>query len=174
MRALYVVGFAALLVAWLPVGGTALAAAQNDRPNPCVGTMAEQPDGETLVSAQGTQLTDDGYEKRPALLASFAPDGTIERVRGASANGRWWAYDVNRLSNGNLLFVTTEPGITVVGELDPRDNEYVWTERFEGDPDDESNPLITDAHDVDLIGEELVAETAADRVVELDADGTAV
>lgn len=160
MRSLHTLAFAVVLVVWLPAAGTVVAAPgasaadatqPADRPNPCVATMDERPDEETLVSIQGAQVVDDAYEKRPALLVSFAPDGAFEWVRNASAHGRWWAYDVDRLPNDNLLFVTTEPGISLVGELDPDANEYVWLERFDGTPESETNPLVVDAHDADLI-----------------------
>jgi hypothetical protein len=155
---------ATLLALSLPVAVVAVSAPAaaasgppDDAANPCVGTTAQQPDESTLVSIQGAELTDDGYEKRPALLVSYAPDGTFQWARNASAAGRWWAYDVDPLPNGNALFVTTEPGATVVGELDPATGTYEWTERFEGTPDDPENPLVTDAHDADLIhGDELV------------------
>lgn len=150
---------ATLLALSLPAmggAGTTAAAAQGPGDD-CVGTMTERPDESTVVSIQGTELTDDGYEKRAALLVSYAPDGTFEWARNASAAGRWWAYDVDRLPNGNLLFVTTESGATIVGELNPDTGEYEWKERFDGPPDDAENPLVTDAHDADLLdGDELV------------------
>jgi hypothetical protein len=148
----------ASLLAVSPAAAAAgTAAAGADGPNPCVGTMTEQPDEATIVSIQGAQVTPDGYRKRPALLVSFAPDGEFRWVHNASANGRWWAYDVDRLSNGNLLFETTDADLTVVGELDPEADEYVWTERFDGRPDDPEDPEVVDAHDADLIhGDELV------------------
>ena len=122
-------------------------------PNPCVGTVTERPDEATLVSIQGAQVTPDGYRKRPALLVSFAPDGAFRWTRNASAHGRWWAYDVDRLPDGDLLFVTTEAGLTAVGRLDPASGEYVWTERFDGDPDDPADPQVIDAHDADWLGD---------------------
>ncbi len=126
-------------------------------PNVCVGTLEEQPDTSTVVSIQGTRVVPDrGAIKKPALLVSYSPNGSVEWVQNASANGRWWAYDVDPLENGNLLFVTTESRHTDVGEFDPDEGEYVWLEHFRGHPDSEINPLVVDAHDADLHGEELV------------------
>jgi hypothetical protein len=150
---------ALVLVASLTsTAGVGMAATATPTPssNPCVGTVTDEPDSRTLVSIQGAQLTEDAYLKRPALLASFASDGEFVWTRNASAQGRWWAYDVDPLPNGNLLFVTTEDRATLVGELDPTENEYVWLERFDGAPNDTENPLVTDAHDVDKAGDELV------------------
>jgi hypothetical protein len=146
---------AALVALSLPAAvgpGATTAAAQGQSANPCVGTMNSQPEESTLVSIQGTELTDDGYRKRAAMLVSYAPDGTFEWARNASAAGKWWAYDVDRLPNGNLLFVTTDPEVTVVGELDPETGEYERAERFDGPPDDRQNPEIIDAHDADALG----------------------
>jgi hypothetical protein len=61
------------------------------------------------------------------------------------------------LDDGNLLYATTEPGISVVGEFDPERGEYERVKRFEGDADDETTPLVTDAHDADLLGEHEMA-----------------
>ncbi|WP_135533483.1 aryl-sulfate sulfotransferase [Halostella pelagica] len=121
-------------------------------PNPCVGTMTEQPDEETLISIQGIRLTDDGYVKKPAMLVSFAPNGSFEWARNASAHGRSWAYDVDPMDNGDLLFATTEHGVSLVGRLDPDENEYVWLERFE-EPESDENPHVIDAHDADRLNE---------------------
>lgn len=52
-----------------------------------------------------------------------------------------WFYDVDPLSNGNLLVTATEPEKTVIYEFNPRTQEQVWVERFD----------IKDTHDVDLI-----------------------
>ena len=146
---------ATLLALSLATAGSAAAASATtqDGPNPCVGTMTERPDESTLVSIQGTELTDDGYQKRSALLVSYGPDGSYEWARNATAAGKWWAYDVDRLPNENLLFVTTDPAVTVVGELDPGSGQYEWTKRFDGPPDDDENPEITDAHDADYLGD---------------------
>jgi hypothetical protein len=124
----------------------------DDPPNPCVGTMTEQPDEETLISIQGIRLTDDGYVKKPAMLVSFAPNGSFVWARNASAHGRSWAYDVDPIDDGDLLFATTEHGVSLVGRLDPAENEYVWLERFE-EPESDENPHVVDAHDVDRLNE---------------------
>jgi len=121
--------------------------------SPCVGTMEERPDGNTVISMQGTRLTDDGYEKRPAMLASYEPDGSFDWAHNASLRGRWFAYDVDRTPDGDLLFVTTEGGNTKIGKLNPERNEYEWVRDFDGDPDDESTPQVDDAHDADRLND---------------------
>ncbi|MFB6171430.1 MAG: aryl-sulfate sulfotransferase [Haloarculaceae archaeon] len=139
--------FALVLVLALPLGAAA-APAQSQPPNPCVGTMERQPDGPTLMSIQGTHMTDDGYEKTEARLVAAAPNGSVYWVRDNSAAGRWWTYDVDPLPNGNVLLSTTEPGVTVVEELDATTGKPVSVTRY---------PNVSDAHDVDLInGDELV------------------
>jgi len=130
-----------LSVGAVPVG----AGAQADRPNPCVGTIEEPPDTMTLVSVQGTRLTDDGYEKTEARVVAVAPNGSVHWVRDNSAAGRYWTYDVDPLSNGNLLLATTEPGITVVEELNASTGDPVEVTRFDE---------VKDAHDVDLINDD--------------------
>jgi len=121
-----------------------------DRVNPCVGTITEQPDAATLLSVQGAR----GGSKTAALLLGIQPDGEFLGVHNDSANGRWWAYDVDRLANGNLLMSTTEPGITVIEEVDPETGEHVSERRFTD---------VLDAHDVDLInGNELLVNDMSD------------
>lgn len=68
-------------------------------------------------------FTGDGFQKRPAMLVSFGPGGSFEYAWNGSACGRWWAYDVDPLPDGNLLLASTKPGISVVESLDPRDSE---------------------------------------------------
>ncbi|MFB6309212.1 MAG: aryl-sulfate sulfotransferase, partial [Haloarculaceae archaeon] len=146
-----------VLVASSVVAPLGTAAAQTQAPNPCVGTMEKTPDQRTLVSIQGARVTPNGYHKKPAMLVSFRPNGSFEWTRNSSAHGRWWAYDVDPLPNGDLLFATTEGGDSVIGRLDPEENEYVWKKRFGGAPDSERTPQVTDAHDADLInGDELL------------------
>jgi len=152
MRALLL---SVLLVASLATAG--LAGAQEspagDPPTACVGAIEQGPDQETIASIQGSRVTSEGAFKEQALLVSFGPDGSLEWAQNSSANGRWWAYDVDPMDNGTLLYATTEPGNSVVGAFDPGAGEYEWVKRFDGEPDDETTPLVTDAHDADLLGE---------------------
>ncbi len=141
-----------LCIVAVPLLSTGGAAAPADTANPCVGTMTTHPNQSTTVSIQGAHVVDGEYHKRPALLVSIGPNGEFQWTRNASARGRWWAYDVDPLPNGDLLFVTTEPGLSLVGRLDPTTNSYRWLERFDGAPDDEMNPRVIDAHDIDHIG----------------------
>jgi hypothetical protein len=144
----------ALVLAITGAGSVGVLGTQMDgKPNACVGTVIEEPDRSTLVSIQGTRVTAEGVEKTNALLVSFAPNGSFRWVQNSTANGRWWAYDVDPLADGDLLYATTEPGISVVGAFDPEAGEYEWLTRFDGDPDDATTPLVTDAHDVDLVDE---------------------
>jgi hypothetical protein len=132
-----------VLAAVPPVTGQA-----GDGSNPCTGTIEERPDGVTLVSVQGTRLTSDGYVKTDSRTMAVAPNGSAYWVRDNSEAGRFWTYDVDPLSNGNLLLATTEPGITVVEELNASTGEPVSVTKYEN---------VTDAHDVDLInGDELI------------------
>ncbi len=160
MRALL---FATLLV--VSLAGAGPAGAQNTGPagaqgpgpaGACVGTVADRPDASTIVSVQGTRTGPEGAFKEQALLVSFAPDGSVEWIQNSTANGKWWAYDVDPLPNGNLLYATTHERHSDVGEFDPETGEYVWIEHFDGPPDAATNPLVGDAHDADLIGDELV------------------
>jgi hypothetical protein len=154
--------FATLLVVSLAAAGPAApgfgtAAAKEPEPvGACVGTVADRPDASTVVSIQGTRTTSEGAFKEPALLVSFAPDGSVEWIQNSTANGKWWAYDVDPLPSGNLLYATTHNRHSDVGEFDPETGEYVWVEHFGGAPDSATNPLVGDAHDADLFGDELV------------------
>jgi len=153
MRALLA---AMLVVVSAMAVGVPVAGASNGSPNACVGTITDRPDASTVVSVQGARFHSDGVTKEPALLLSFTSDGSVEWLQNSSANGRWFAYDVDPLENGTLLYVTTQDRHTVVGEFDPDRGEYVWVEHFGGTPDSETNPLVVDAHDADLFGDELV------------------
>ncbi|MEF8789407.1 MAG: hypothetical protein V5A61_04725 [Haloarculaceae archaeon] len=137
------------------------AAGQGDAPNPCVGTMERPADGTTLVSIQGVRfVAGEGFTKPPGMMVAFGPEGEFQYAFNGSARGRWWVYDVDPLRNGNILLASTEPGISVVQEIDPSDGENVWLKRFDGH--DGRRPgfhpeNVTDAHDVDLInGDELL------------------
>ncbi len=150
------------LVAFAPVGtvttgpvgavGTVEAASHaQSGPNPCVGTVTDEPDRATVMSIQGAR----GGEKTDAMVVSFAPDGGIIGVHDASANGRWWAYDVDRLANGNFLVPTTQNRHVVVEEVDDETGEHVSVREFEG---------LHDTHDVDLInGDELLMNDMGDE-----------
>jgi hypothetical protein len=155
----------AVVVPVLP-GGIGLGGLDGDRPggdgsgasqagpNPCAGTITEPPAGTTLITIQGFRFQTN--EKTPGLLVGVAPDGRVIGVHDNSAHGRRWTYDVDPLPSGNLLLATTEPGITVVEEIDPRTGEHVAVERY---------LRVTDAHDVDRIndGSELVMVDKGER-----------
>jgi len=113
--------------------------------DPCVGTMERTPDGTTLFSIQGAR----GGDKTSAMVVGARPNGSVVGVHNDTAAGRWWSYDIDVLSNGNVLQATTESRHTVVEEIDPETGDHV-TERHFRD--------TLDAHDVDLInGDELLA-----------------
>ena len=125
--------------------------------NPCVGTVTEPPNGTTLLSIQGAR----GSEKTAAMLVGIRPNGSVVGIHNGSANGRWWLYDVDRLSNGNLLLSTTEPGLSIVEEINATSGEHVSKRRFSD---------IYDSHDADLInGDEILlndmSQNGDDRVV---------
>ncbi|EMA42445.1 arylsulfotransferase family protein [Halococcus saccharolyticus] len=116
---------------------------------PSLGSGAvEQPaNGSTIVSVQGFHFRGVGNAKKPARLASAGPRATTEWVYDGSKRNARWFYDVDPLSNGNLLVTSTVPNETVVFELDPHTQKRVWTERFDAE----------DTHDVDLInGDQLL------------------
>jgi len=113
-------------------------------PTPCVGTMERTPDRTTLFSIQGAR----GSEKTSAMVVGAHPNGSVVGVHNDTAAGRWWSYDIDVLSNGNVLQATTESRHTVVEEIDPETGDHV-TERHFRD--------TLDTHDVDLInGDELL------------------
>ncbi|WP_160135781.1 aryl-sulfate sulfotransferase [Halococcus salsus] len=116
------------------------------------GNVSQPANGDTVVSVQGFHFRGVGNGKKPARLVSAGPNATTQWVHDGGADSRWY-YDVDPLSDGNLLVTSTEPGETVVYEYDPRTRERVWTERFD----------IEDTHDVDLIGDDelLVANMRA-------------
>lgn len=109
--------------------------------NPCVGTVTEQPRGTTLLSIQGAR----GGEKTVAMVVGIRPNGTVIGVYNGSAKDRWWLYDVDPLPNGNLLLSSTEPGISVVEEIDPTTGAQVSEHRFED---------VLDSHDADMLNED--------------------
>lgn len=144
-----VVVLSTVAMAGLAAGGTADAmtdaraasTASAERPNPCVGTIRQEPDHKTLLTIQGAR----GQTKTASLLVGVQPDGEVIGIHNDSAHGRWWVYDVDELPNGNLLLATTEPGITVIEEIDPTTGEHVSVHRLED---------VLDAHDVDRIDED--------------------
>jgi hypothetical protein len=116
---------------------------------------------------QGIKFDGERYQKRPAMLVSFGPTGKFEYAWNGSARGRFWAYDVDPLANGNLLLTSTEPGVSVVQVIDPRTQKNIWVKKFTGDIGNRpgySPQNVTDAHDVDLINnDELLIADKGDR-----------
>jgi len=149
-----------VLLVLAPLGGAAGAAVGNatahQASNPCVGTVTDSPDRPTVVSIQGAR----GGDKTDAMVVSFAPSGEVVGVHNAGDEGRWWAYDVDRLPNGNFLLPTTQDRHTVVSEIDDETGEHVSVLDFDGN----GNPLLHDTHDVDLInGDELLMNDMGDE-----------
>jgi hypothetical protein len=117
--------------------------------DPCAGTVANEPDNATLLSIQGAR----GGDKTAAMIAGFRPNGSVIGVHNADERGRWWGYDVDPLASGDLLFSSTEPGVSVVEILDPTTGEHRSAWKFNGS----GRPRLHDSHDADLInGDELV------------------
>jgi len=138
-------------------GGTTTASVAQSGPNPCVGTVTEEPDRATVLSIQGAR----GSDKTDAMLVSFAPSGEIIGVHDDSSYGRWWSYDVDRLGSGNFLLSVTQNRHTVIEEIDDENGAHVSALDF---------PEVRDTHDVDLInGDELVmndmSQDGEDRVL---------
>ncbi|WP_459194746.1 aryl-sulfate sulfotransferase [Halosimplex sp. J119] len=136
--------------------GAATQVSLQDSPNPCVGTMERTPDRTTLFSIQGAH----GSEKTSAMVVGADPDGSVVGVHNDTAAGRWWTYDVDLLSNGNILQSTTQSRHTLIEEVDPATGEHVSERHFRD---------TLDTHDVDLInGDELLmndmSQNGGDRV----------
>jgi hypothetical protein len=151
----------ALVLTGSPAYATAGTAAGQGDANPCVGTMERPADGTTLVSVQGVKFVEgEGFTKPPGMMVAFGPEGEFQYAFNGTARGRWWVYDVDPLPNGNILLASTEPGVSVVQEIDPRTGENVWLKRFDGHNGDAPGyhpENVTDAHDVDVInGDELL------------------
>jgi hypothetical protein len=157
-RALVVLLAVVLALPAAPVGP---AAAQSDA-NPCVGTVTAEPDRTTLFSIQGAR----GGDKTDAMLVGVRPDGSVVGVHNGADRGKWWYYDVDPLANGNLLLSTTEPGVSIVEELDADTGRQVASRQL---------PSVFDSHDADLLDDgELLANDMSqdgdDRVVVYDLD----
>lgn len=139
-------GVLALVVGALLLAA-AVSAATYEPTNLGPGTVDEPANGSTVVSVQGFHFQGIGNGKKPARLVSTGERGATEWVHNGSKEGARWFYDVDPLSNGNLLVTSTVPGDTVVYELDPDTQERVWSEKFDAE----------DTHDVDLInGDQLL------------------
>jgi hypothetical protein len=108
------------------------------------GTIESPSNSTTIVGIQGFHFQGEGDKKKPARLIAANATGNITWTYNGSKRGATWFYDVDPLPNGNVLAVNTEPGTTLVYELDPATKQRVWTEEFN----------ITDTHDVDLINED--------------------
>jgi hypothetical protein len=136
-----------VLVVLLAVGSASVAAgtAMADTPtattpNLCVGTIDQPPSTTTLVSIQGAR----SGEKTDALLVGVRPDGSVVGIHDETAAGRWWAYDVDPLPDGDLLMATTEPGISVLERIDPATGDHEVVDRLR---------TVEDAHDIDYLGD---------------------
>lgn len=111
------------------------------------GTVECPANGSTVVSVQGFHFQGVGNGKKPARLVAADARGSTEWVYNGSKHGARWFYDVDPLSNGNLLVTSTVPGDTVIYELDPSSGTQVWKEEFDAE----------DTHDADLInGDQLL------------------
>jgi hypothetical protein len=129
------------------LAAAAVSAATYEPTNLGPGTIESPANGSTVVSVQGFHFQGIGNGKKPARLVSAGPRGGTEWVHNGSKQGSRWFYDVDPLSNGNLLVTSTVPGDTVVYEFDPENRTRVWSERFDAE----------DTHDVDLInGDQLL------------------
>jgi len=118
-----------------------------DPPRLGAGVVESPANGTTVVTSQGWHAAGESLPGRPARLAALAPDGSVNWTHDGPDDRQSWFYDVDPLSNGNLLVVNPVRGATVVYEFDPESGERVWTERFD----------LPDVHDVDLInGDELL------------------
>ena len=129
------------IVVGLLLIAAAVSAVAYEPPSLGPGTVERPANESTIVSVQGFHFQGVGNAKKPARLVSIGPHAKSEWVYNGSKRNARWFYDVDPLSNGNVLVTSTVPGNTVVFELDPQTRERVWTERFDAE----------DTHDVDLI-----------------------
>ncbi len=111
-----------------------------EMPNPCVGTITDEPNRTTLFTIQGYRPSGE----TASLLVGVHPNGSVVGIHNDSAHDRRWVYDVDHLPGGDLLLAATEPGITVIEEIHPTTGNHSTVKRF-GD--------VLDAHDVDRIDE---------------------
>lgn len=121
--------------------GSGMAYGSQSAPNPCVGTITDQPKRSTVLSIQGAR----GGNKTVAMLVGIQPDGELTGIYNGSAKGRWWLYDVDPLANGNLLLSSTEPGDSIVSELNSTTGEAASATRFDD---------VLDSHDADRISDD--------------------
>lgn len=118
-----------------------------DEPALEAGVTNVTPKSDTVISSQGWHAQGISLSNRPAQLVSVDRSGGVEWIHDGPENRTSWFYDVDVLSNGNLLVVNPVIGETVVYEFDPHNQTRVWTERFDS----------PDIHDIDEInGDELL------------------
>jgi hypothetical protein len=141
LRGVLAVVVVALLLA------AAVSAATYESANLGPGTVESPANGTTVVSVQGFHFQGVGNRKKPARLVAAGPHANTKWVHNGTQQGARWFYDVDPLSNGNLLVTSTVPGDTVIYEFDPDSRKQVWKKRFDAE----------DTHDVDLInGDQLL------------------
>jgi hypothetical protein len=138
-------GLALLVVCSLlaPATAAALSGGSNEPGELRRGTVRSAAEGSTVVGVQGFHFKGRGSAKKPARLVSVGPQGATEWVLDGEAVGARWFYDVDPLSNGNLLVTSTNATHTIVFELDPDTRERVWIDTLP----------MADTHDVDALNE---------------------
>ncbi|SFF82625.1 Arylsulfotransferase (ASST) [Halopelagius inordinatus] len=138
MRALALVLVIALLT---PSVASAITYDPDDETTLTRGTVTSPANGSTVVSVQGYTFDGNTNPKKPARLISADERGQTEWTHNESGA---WFFDVDPLSNGNLLVSSPRDGETLVFEFDPDSQTRVWNETFE----------IEDTHDVDRLSED--------------------
>jgi outer membrane protein assembly factor BamB len=110
------------------------------------GTIAEEPESETYVSAHGLHSTLDGRgdPQKPVRLVGIAPNGSLNWEVDRTGEPGAKFYDTDVLDNGDLLVTLAVANGTEVYRYDPQTGERVWEEQFD----------IVDTHDVDLINDD--------------------
>ncbi|MFC7195944.1 aryl-sulfate sulfotransferase [Halosimplex aquaticum] len=143
-----------VLVALLALTAAAVASEESTAAATAIDSRAA---AETIISVQGVRFRDDVRGPSPSRLFAVDGDGDVQWSYSGTRHGFRWLYDVDPLSNGNLLVTATVPGDTVVFEFDPETRTRAWTERFDA----------RDTHDVDLInGDELLVANLRNYDVE--------
>lgn len=103
-------------------------------------SIDREPAGSTVISVQGYNIWGQTNAQKPARLLSAAPNGSLQWLTNGDQFDTSWFYDVDPLSNGDLLVVGTNEKQTRVLRVDPDTRTVKWSETL---------PLW-DTHDVTL------------------------
>lgn len=103
-------------------------------------SIDQEPPGATVISVQGYNIWGQTNPQKPARLLSVAPNGSLEWLTNGDQLDVSWFYDVDPLSNGDLLVVGTVDEQTRVLRVEPDTRTVKWSETLS----------LRDTHDVTL------------------------